>query len=103
MHRTHTTDLFLRVRSKPIIEHSTGIRVAPWAAHVAPEPRVDALLQVGRGGGAGLCPLLAQAGRLRGGKGAAGHWLWNELRGVAWRARRNALHVCAIRGSHWLD
>ncbi len=64
MHRTHASNLFLRVRSKPIIEHSTGVRVAPWAAHVAPEPRLDALLQVGREGRSG-------AGRLRGACGAA--------------------------------
>ncbi|GLC37055.1 hypothetical protein PLESTB_001396500 [Pleodorina starrii] len=45
VHRTHSTSLFLRVRSKPIIEHSTGIRVAPWQAAVAPEPRLGRLLQ----------------------------------------------------------
>ncbi|PNH04075.1 Tubulin-specific chaperone C, partial [Tetrabaena socialis] len=45
VHRTHSTDLFLRARSNPIIEHSTGVRVAPWAAAVAPEPRLQALMQ----------------------------------------------------------
>ncbi|KAG2444093.1 hypothetical protein HYH02_009035 [Chlamydomonas schloesseri] len=54
VHRAHATDLFLRVRSKPIIEHSTGIRVAPWAALLpgggggggsgGTEPRLEALL-----------------------------------------------------------
>ncbi|GLI69628.1 hypothetical protein VaNZ11_014295 [Volvox africanus] len=45
VHRTYGTDLFLRVRSKPIIEHSTGIRVAPWAAAVAPDAKMEGLLQ----------------------------------------------------------
>ncbi|GIL89468.1 hypothetical protein Vretimale_18891 [Volvox reticuliferus] len=45
VHRTYATDLFLRVRSKPIIEHSTGIRVAPWAAAVAPDAKLERLLQ----------------------------------------------------------
>ncbi|GFR40613.1 hypothetical protein Agub_g1194 [Astrephomene gubernaculifera] len=44
VHRTHATDLFLRVRSKPIIEHTSAVRVAPWAAAVGPEPRLQALL-----------------------------------------------------------
>ncbi|KXZ45186.1 hypothetical protein GPECTOR_57g476 [Gonium pectorale] len=45
VHRTHASDLFLRVRSKPIIEHSSGVRVAPWAAAVAREERLEALMQ----------------------------------------------------------
>ncbi|GIL47874.1 hypothetical protein Vafri_4507 [Volvox africanus] len=45
VHRTYGMDLFLRVRSKPIIEHSTGIRVAPWAAAVAPDVKMEGLLR----------------------------------------------------------
>ncbi|KAG2436793.1 hypothetical protein HXX76_006317 [Chlamydomonas incerta] len=40
IHRAHSTDLFLRVRSKPIIEHSAGIRVAPWPA-LLPGPAAE--------------------------------------------------------------
>ncbi|KAG2497589.1 hypothetical protein HYH03_004335 [Edaphochlamys debaryana] len=44
VHRAHASTLFLRVRSNPIVEHCDGIRVAPWGAGVAQEPRLQALL-----------------------------------------------------------
>ena len=31
MHATSDTDLYLRLRSTPVIEHSVGVRVAPYA------------------------------------------------------------------------
>lgn len=30
IHATHMTDIYLRVRSNPIIEHSSGVRFAPY-------------------------------------------------------------------------
>lgn len=35
IHRTTDTDFYLRVRSKPIIEHSTRVRFAPLAISAA--------------------------------------------------------------------
>lgn len=31
IHSTHQTDIYLRVVSNPIIEHSSGVRFAPYA------------------------------------------------------------------------
>lgn len=51
VHRAQACDLYLRVRSHPIIEHSEGLRFAPSAWDY---PGQAALLQeAGLGGGAG--------------------------------------------------
>ena len=45
IHRALATDLYLRVRSKPIIEHSSQMRFAPYALRDA---RVEELLAAHR-------------------------------------------------------
>lgn len=44
IHRTHNTELYLRTRSRPIVEHCTGLGFAPYPSALLASPQLQPLL-----------------------------------------------------------
>lgn len=48
IHRTHASDLYLRTRSRPIVEHCTGLRFAPYPQPLVASAQLHELLAAHR-------------------------------------------------------
>lgn len=86
VHRAQACDLYLRVRSHPIIEHSSGLRFAPSAWDY---PGQAALLQ--EAGLGGVVDASAEGGGVGGGGGQ-----WADVHDFGWLRAAQSPNWCVL-------